>query len=212
MNSRQKSTLLCAAYILFVTAVLLWLAKVVAYGGPPPLPGSPRKIKIPPPSQGAGAELLMSKTWPSAVNIPPSPKMWHTLIGWDYSDLSTVTNFRVYSGPLQGEHTTNTLAGKVLTNLFPWVRRSVNYVIVKACGTNGIESLGSNEIRVPALYSNFVVNVTTIGATNLQWTPYFGKGWVLFGATNYTGTNADPRMWRAIGRTRPSLFITSKWQ
>lgn len=217
MNQRQKSALLFAAYILFVIAVLLWLAKEVAYGGPPPFPGSHKKDKIPPPSQGSGAELLMSKTWPSAVNIPPSPPLFHTPIAWDYpsNQWSSVTNFRIHSGPLPGEYTTNTLAGKTLTNMYPWVRKSVNYVCVSALGTNGTESICSNEIRVPPVYTNyskFVVTVSTSNATNLQYSSLSGKSWSLLGSTNYPETNPAPRLWRAMGRSMPTLSITGKWQ
>lgn len=218
MNQRQKSSLLFAAYILFVIAVLLWLAKEVAYGNPPPpFPGSKKKVKVQPPSQGSGAELLMSKTWPSAVNIPPSSQLFHTWIAWDYpsNDWNTITNFLVYSGTLPGEYTTNTFAGKVMINLFPWARKSVNYVSVSAIGTNGLESLLSNEIRVPAVYTNyskFVVTVSTSNATNLQYSSLSGKSWSLLGSTNYSDTNPAPRLWRAMGRSRPTLSITGKWQ
>lgn len=213
MNSRQKSTLLCVAYILFVIAVLLWLAKEVAYGGV----SFPRRIKTTYPHQGSGAELLMSKEWDGYVAIPQSPPLFHTPIAWDYppNEWNTVTNFRVYAGPIPGEYTTNTLAGKTLTNLYPWVRKSVNYVCVSALGTNGIESVCSKEVRVPPLYTNynkFVVIVSTSNATNLQYSSFAGKSWSLLGKTNYSETNPAPRLWRAMGKSRPSLFITGRWE
>lgn len=151
--------------------------------------------------------------FPKAIIIPPKPIT--NTVAWDYADLSTVTNFRLYRGSSPGIYTSTNLTGKVLSTTFVWTARTTNYAALTALGTNGLESLFSNEIRVPPIYTNLVVTVMSFNATNLQWATALGKPWTLYGGTNYTATNPAPRVWRGLGKSKtapPILSIKATWQ
>jgi len=63
--------------------------------------------------------------------------------------------------------------------------------------------------------SNLVIVVTSQNATNLQWSTGIGKPWTLLGGTNWSATNASPRIWRGVGKSqvnRPKVFITGGWK
>lgn len=217
ISRRDRERLLWVVYALFVIAVLLWVALAAAYGAPM------KRHRMPPEDQttaGRGALDLISTTVNPKAALPefttklivmPTRLVTNTL-AWDYADLSTVTNFRIYRGFTPGSYSSSNLTGKVLTTPFVWTSGTTNWVAVTALGANGIESEYSNEIRVPAIYTNLVVVITTANATNLQYSARLGLAWTKLGATNYTATNPPPRMWRAMGKTRPSLFIRSWWQ
>lgn len=167
---------------------------------------------------GSGSMLLMEKgptilAFPKAIVLPP--RQITNTVAWDYPDLSTVTNFRLYRGMSPGIYTSTNLTGKVLSTTFVWTAKTTNYAAVTALGTNGLESLFSNEIRVPPIYTNLVVTVMSFNATNLQWATALGKPWTLYGGTNYTATNPAPRVWRGLGKSKtapPILSIKATWQ
>lgn len=211
---REKAILLWGLYLLVVLAVLWWVAETIARGAP---------TKKSFPTQGSGAAALMAPT-PKApaprilsaiplpsVTIPPPRNVTNTL-AWDYPDLSTVTNFRLYRGSSPGHYAVSNLTGKVLTAPFVWTLGTSNWVVVTALSTNGLESEYSNEIRVPTLLTNLVITITTTNATNLLYTTRLGLPWTLLGATNFSDTNPPTRFWRAVGKRRSGLFIDRKWQ
>lgn len=218
IGRREREGILWAIYILFVIAVLLWVALTAAYGAPVK---RHRPIPEDQTTAGRGALDLICPTVKPAVPIPklstarlmalPS-RMYTNTLAWDYADLSTVTNFQVYRGFTPGVYTASNLTGLVLSSPFIWISGTTNWAVVTAIGTNGLESEYSNEIRVPPIYTNFVVRITTVNATNLQWATALGRAWTLLGATNYTATNPPPSMWRAVGKVGPSLFIKSRWE
>lgn len=216
MSVRSKNLILWGIYVLIVIATMWIVTRAIAREGTRFYRG------VSPPEQGSGAELLMSKTWRKKSAAPAFPKVTAIVLptrqitntlAWEYADLSTVTNFQVYRGFTPGVYTVSNLTGKVLTAPFVWTSRTTNWVVVTALGTNGLESEYSNEIRVPPIYTNFVVVITTANATNLQWRVRADSGsWTKLGATNWSYTNPPTRYWRAMGKTLPSLFIRSWWQ
>lgn len=182
----------------------------------------PKAIRSP---KGSEQDVPMLVEKPDVkVNTSPAPAtikhpfVFHTPIAWDYpsNTLSTIANFRIYSGPSRTNYTTNTLAGKVLTNSFPWLRGTTNFLSVTAIGTNGLESDYSCELRIPGVpLTNLVITVTSSGATNLQFSTSVSGYWTNLGATNWAQTNPPTLFWRAVGRSRTSpavAYIKSKWQ
>lgn len=217
MNRRDK--IFWLVWILFVIALIWFCCHQAARA-------ETRRIRVNRPGvySPKGQEQLMPTivtvrqatavpAFPEAIVFPP--KQITNTVAWDYADLTQVTNFLLYRGSFPGIYTSTNLTGKVLRVPFVWTSRTTNWAVVSALGTNGLESPFSNEIRVPPIYTNLVVSITSVNCTNLQWATGIGRRWSLLGATNYTATNPPMRIWMGLGSSKtssPRLTIKATWQ
>lgn len=126
-------------------------------------------------------------TVPRVVAVVPSVRWITNGLAWDYpTNWNQVTNIILYRGVSTNFTTTNSL-GKVLTATI--TRTNTQYFAVTAVGTNGLESLYSNFLRVPTI-QNLVVHVTVSGgATNIYHALAMSGPWSPLGTTNYWVTN-----------------------
>lgn len=200
-------------------AVLVLLAVGTAQALPP-LPPKPKAAAVkrvkavryvaPLPSQGMGALTLLSA---QVVVVPTLRTNW---LAWDYTNLTAVSNFSRYWGPAPRSYTNSVLTGLMLSNRYVWALGTTTYLSVTAWGTNGLQSTNSNEVRLPpAPLTNWVLTVTSSGATNLQWRSSLARGaaWHSLGATNYMATNDWGKpWWRGVGRRTNSVTLRARWE
>lgn len=177
------------------------------------------------PSQGSGALALLSKqaalpTCPPTITPKALPSTRIITIAWDYpqTNWTTISNFTIFCGANSGIYWTNWIAGKTLSNTFTIARMTI-YLAVTADGTNGERSDYSNEIRFPPPpLTNWVVTLTSLNCTNIQYRDSLRGAWTLLGATNLCVTNpawGDYRLWRGMGRkpaTSGKVFISRTLQ
>lgn len=128
-------------------------------------------------------------TVPRVMAVVPSVRWITNGLAWDYptNEWNAVTNFMIYRGVSTNRFTGTNSLGKVLTTTI--TRTNTQYFAVTAVGTNGLESLYSNLLRVPTI-QNLVVHVTVSGgATNIYHALAMSGPWSPLGTTNYWVTN-----------------------
>jgi hypothetical protein len=148
--------------ILRLSILLLLVAQAAGAGTMSPLPKIYTHVDT-----TKGAQKLLSAPIITRTNT----------IAWDYTDITIVSNFAVLFGNKSGTYTTTNLTGKVLTNRFTYTKGTTNFLVVIAKGTNGLDSLPSNELRLPPPpLTNCVITISggvTWSATNPPGMQFF---------------------------------------
>lgn len=193
--------------VLWTLIALLLLVLCLAHGGP---------------SQGDGARALLKKS--AATSPPPLPPKMLLAPGTNVlyfaataTDVWGLTS--LYSAELVW---VNTNRAQVITlgwDASPGTNQITNYTVYQG-RTSGVYTnsadAGTNltaSLRiVPAPKTNVVITVTSVNATNLQFSDRLTGGWSLLNATNLTVTNPPVRMFfRPLGvsKSKPArAFVT----
>jgi hypothetical protein len=226
-----KSKILWLVWLIVTLGVLWYVLHTAAFGASP-CPKPKRVVLVmPPPTQGAGANLLIAKGWPQTATTAYTttlglPKPIPLTNSWPYyfavkavqGELeSLLSNITVTNWPETGTWRTVTLTWdasitpSVIANPISyrvyWGEAANTLTNVQDAGAN----LTANVRILPPPITNLVVTVSSARATNLLYGPTFRGPFTLLGKTNWTGTNPVPtRYWRAVGKSKanpPQVFI-----
>ena len=158
---------------------LLLTFSVLAAPAAPPVP----KLVLPPPTTSiwyfaatAVDASGLESDYSTEAEFVTTNDVSSITLAWDASPSTNHLTYRLYTG---GTSRTYTNMMNVGTNLVATARLA------------------------PPPLTNLLLRVTTINATNLQWSATPRGPWTLLGATNLVATNVpSPRYYRALGRSR----------
>ena len=123
-------------------------------------------------------------------------------LAWDPSPgTNVISHYNIYYGSDSGNYTSVVNAGSALTcTISNLIGATTYYFAATAVDTAGLESDYSSEVSTCIIGTNILVRITSVNATNLQWSQTLSGPWNLIGATNWTGTNmVGPVFARALG-------------